>query len=107
MRIDSIGDINEFFSGFGAGRMKVPPYNEEQRQEHQDKSTNSTHQGMSLTEKLEALRHLRKSYEHLPKHAYHAPVSHADFYQLLVLLESFFDLDWNSSIAVMNLSTKV
>lgn len=44
----------------------------------------------SKDELLSMLTDMIKSYENLPQHALNSPISHADHYSLLLLLESLF-----------------
>lgn len=51
---------------------------------------NNSNKKLTTEEILEILDEMAKGYENLPPQAMYAPITHADYYSLLLVLSSFF-----------------
>ena len=83
-------DWNNFLRLDDEGNEKAVTYQE--KNDEQDNRINKgedTHKP-SKDELISMLDEMIKSYEHLPTHAMHAPISHADHVSLMMLVSSLF-----------------
>jgi hypothetical protein len=97
-------DYSNFIRVDDLGNELPVKYQEVQEEKHSEETPKPL---VTRQEKIEILKEMRKSYERLPPNALHLPISHADYYSLLLILESLFEDDWKSDMHLTNLSNKV